>query len=128
MQPSPGPQELRAAYEGPDSHFEEPLARERYRAALLAKATEQADFPVGRLRARSNLEGGCGNGRLLIELARRGAVTSGLGIDVARSRVAFARDWARDLDLGNLAFEAADAVEMPTVEGEYDAIICITGA
>ncbi len=120
--------ELRVAYEGLEGEFADAAERDRYRAAMLAKTAEQADFLTARLKQRTILEVGCGNGRLLIELARRGAVTRGLGVDLARSRVEFAAAWARELRLGSLAFEVADALEMPLAARGYDAIVCITGA
>jgi SAM-dependent methyltransferase len=74
------------------------------------------------------LEIGCGNGRLLVSLARAGHLTSGHGIDLADSRVRFAREWADDLGLGDVRFEVGDALEMPIQPVTYDTVVCITGA
>jgi len=120
--------ELRRAYEGLEVTFADRDARDRYRASALVKTAEQADFIAARLESASVLEVGCGNGRLLIELARRGRIAGGVGIDLAQSRIEFAREWARDLGLGALRFEVADALAYPVARGEYGAIACITGA
>lgn len=120
--------DLAAAYEGVEGSFPDAASRARYRAAMLAKSLHQADF-IGRLLGRpsSVLEVGCGNGRLLIELARRGLLTDGIGIDMARSRICFAREWADDERLNSLRFEAADALEFEPGPNRHDAIICVTG-
>jgi SAM-dependent methyltransferase len=116
---------MRTAYEGVESAFAEgELAA--YRASALAKTMPQAAFLAERI-AGSLIEIGCGNGRLLIALRSVGAIESGLGIDIAQSRVDFARDWARDLGLDGLEFRAGDALELSLGTG-YGAAACITGA
>jgi SAM-dependent methyltransferase len=121
-------QELNAAYEGLEASFPDQHAREAYRGAMLARSAPQADFLEDFLAQASVLEVGCGNGRLLIELARRGRLRRGLGIDLARSRIEFARQWAADLQLSSLRFEAEDALALELGEEGYDAVLCITGA
>ena len=120
--------ELRAAYEGLEGSFPDRTARDDYRLAMLAKTEAQADFLQPLLAQASMLEVGCGNGRLLIELARRGCLLKGKGIDIAESRIAFAREWSADLGLASLQFEAEDALRVEWPFDVYDAIVCITGA
>jgi SAM-dependent methyltransferase len=121
--------ELAGAYEGLEGSFADREALASYRASMLERSAPQAEF-LGALLAEEArvLEVGTGNGRLLIELGRRGALTEGLGIDLARSRIAFADDWARDLDLEHLRFEAGDVFERDYEPESYSAAVCITGA
>lgn len=119
--------ELTNAYEGIEANFTDRAALETYRATMLARSAEQADFIAPLLDRSSVLEVGCGNGRLLIELASRGVLSDGAGVDVARSRVEFARNWAADLRGMSLRFDVADACEMSLPPDAYDAVLCITG-
>lgn len=117
-----------AAYEGleaPES-FPDRETLERYRESLLANSAAQADL-LGAAGPRV-LEIGCGNGRLLIELARRGVAERALGVDVSASRIAFAAEWARELGMDGLEFRAQDALALDLEPGSFDAAICITGA
>ena len=118
---------LTAAYEGIEAMFPNRAALEAYRAGMLARSVEQADLISSLLESCAVLEIGCGNGRLLIELARRGSLRAGFGIDAAHSRIEFARRWAEELGFDALRFEPADAVEFEPPAGSSDAIICITG-
>jgi SAM-dependent methyltransferase len=117
-----------AAYEGleaPES-FPDRAALERYRDALLAVSLPQADLLAA--AGPRVLEIGCGNGRLLIELARRGVVTEALGVDVSASRIAFAAEWGREEGFDQLEFRAEDALALELEPGSFDAAVCITGA
>lgn len=99
-----------------------------YRAGLLERTVDQAAFVRERVPAgASMLEIGCGNGRLLIALARDGTLAGGTGLDVAASRIDFARAWAAEEGLG-LRFDVADALNDPLPNGPFDAVACITGA
>src|SRR3954470_20013556 len=112
--------EVASAYEGLEdpAAFPDADALERYRAGLLERTAEQADFIAGRLDGPARVvEAACGNGRLLIELARRGALGEGVGFDIARSRIAFARRWASDLGLGSIAFSDEDALRVELAPG-----------
>jgi SAM-dependent methyltransferase len=121
--------ELAAAYEGLEGSFTDREALASYRASMLERSAPQAEFLGALLPDEARvLEVGTGNGRLLIELGRRGALSEGLGIDLARSRIAFADDWARDLDLEHLRFEAGDVFERDYEPESYSAAVCITGA
>jgi SAM-dependent methyltransferase len=120
-----------AAYddlEAPGS-FPDRAALEAYREGLLKVSRPQAELLAGLLSAEARvLEIGCGNGRLLVELAQRRALAAGRGVDVSRSRIAFAQAWTSELGLDGLTFEAADALEVELEPDSHDAAICITGA
>jgi SAM-dependent methyltransferase len=121
---------IRAAYEGMEdpASFATPAALAGYREALLARTEDPAALMASGPAAEGPvLEVGSGNGRLLIALARYG-LREGDGIDLSRSRTAFARTWAGDLGLRGLRFEAADALTMPLPRARYAAAVCITGA
>ena len=119
------------AYEGIDdpASFADRAALERYRVALLDRSAPQADFVAAFGDAPQRVvELACGNGRLLVELARRGLVSNGEGWDIAASRIAFARRWAQELGFEDLNFEAADLLTRRSAAGAFDVALCITGA
>jgi SAM-dependent methyltransferase len=118
---------LTAAYEGLEATFPDRATLNAYRARMLARSAEQAKLISGLLQHGSVFEIGCGNGRLLIELARRGGLRLGVGIDTAHSRIEFARKWAQELLLDALNFEQADVLDYEPPDRTYDAIVCITG-
>jgi SAM-dependent methyltransferase len=125
------PDELAAAYEGLEdaASFADRATLERYRAGLLDRTAPQAQFVAGYLGARARvLEVACGNGRLLIDLARRGTLAHGLGVDLARSRIAFARAWAADEQIDVLQFDVADALDPRHEPGGFSGALCVTGA
>jgi SAM-dependent methyltransferase len=115
------------AYEGVEelsSFSTQELAE--YRAGLLERTAAQTAFITARLRAGSTaLEVGSGNGRLLIDLARRGHIAGGVGVEVAESRVRFADQWADSLDLETVRFICGDALAQRYEPA--DAALCITG-
>jgi SAM-dependent methyltransferase len=123
---------LACAYEGvehPES-FSSNGALATYRESVLLKTDEQADFIERELQqgAGSLIEVGCGNGRLAIALAQRAAITGGLGLDLASSRIDFARAWAADLGLADrLSFEVDDATSRELDAGEHALAAVITG-
>jgi len=122
--------ELTSAYEGFEelSSFVDRQSLEKYREVALENTQQQADFLGERLPDRAMLlELGCGNGRLLVELARRRRIAGGLGVDLSRSRIAFARAWAGDEGLEQLRFEAGDAATFDFAD-VFSAAVCITGA
>lgn len=123
--------ELASAYEGLDdpSSFPDRDSLLRYRNSLLERTGAQADFLMQRIpRAARVLEIGCGNGRLLVELARRGALQTGLGLDLAASRIEFARTWAREERLAGLEFDTCDALQRELPDEAFTTACCITGA
>lgn len=117
-----------AGIEDPAS-FGDRAALERYRAALLARSAPQADFLAALVDTPQRvIELACGNGRLLVELARRGLVADGEGWDIAASRIAFADAWAQELGRDELRFAAADLLAREGAPGAFDLALCITGA
>jgi SAM-dependent methyltransferase len=116
-------------YEGVESEFADAAAIARYRASMLERSAPQADLiaPLLPEGARA-VEVGCGNGRLLIELARRDRLVGALGLDLARSRIAFAEAWAAEEGFADrLRFAAADALAAD-IGTDLDAAFVITGA
>ena len=117
-------------YEGVESpeHFASAEALERYRAGLLAKSELELAFirrEVGHGPLRV-LDLGTGSGRVLVALALHGMARSGIGVDIAPSRLAFARQWAEDLGIDLLDFVAADVLRADEwLEGEFDLILGI---
>lgn len=121
---------IAAAYEGLETTFADDAALQAYRRSALERHAAQADV-VGALLPpeAAVLEIGTGNGRLLIDLARRGLLGSALGVDLARSRIAFAERWAADEDAAHLRFATGDALAMDLGEaGDWDTALVITGA
>lgn len=123
--------QLAKAYEGVEdlASFPDDAAMDAYRRSVLERSVPQADFLLERLTPPVRvLEVACGNGRLLMELARRGALVAGRGMDIAASRIAFAERWATDKGHDQISFEAADVFEQQLEPESYDATLCITGA
>lgn len=127
------PDFYKTGYEGFEApqNFPDANALANYRQLLLEKTRKQADFIAQQMQTPtfSVIEFGSGNGRLIIELALRGLLKSGLGIEISKSRVAFAQQWASDLGLTNVQFVAADVLAFSDYAlGAFDVAICITGA
>lgn len=118
------------AYEGVESaaNFPDAAALKRYRRFALDRSRPQAAF-IGRHagRALDVVEIGCGNGRLGFALQEAGIARRYEGLDVSKSRVAFARKWAADFGLGEVAFAETDAMSWAPA-APRDAVVCITGA
>jgi SAM-dependent methyltransferase len=115
-------------YEGVESEFADAAAIARYRASMLERSAPQADLIAPLLGEGARVvEVGCGNGRLLIELAQRDRLAGALGLDLARSRIAFADAWAADVGEDRLRFAAADALTAD-LGTDLDAAFVITGA
>ncbi len=123
-----------AGYEGVEAPENFPDARslEAYRQLVYDKTVPQVAFiqrhrPHGaKLRV---LEFCSGNGRLLIALARADLLEYGLGIEIAESRIRFARQWTEDLRLDNVRHVAGDVLGDDGFEpGTFDLVVCITGA
>jgi SAM-dependent methyltransferase len=122
--------DIAAAYEGLEDpgSFPDRRSLDLYRASLLARTVPQAEFLAERLRPAARvLEIGCGNGRLLIELAERGVVEAGIGLDLASSRIEFARRWANDAGIASLRFDVADVLQKDLPVGPFAAVCCVTG-
>lgn len=121
----------RSTYEGVESleRFSSQAELDEYRSGQLAKAEVEVSF-IKREVGRSDLrvvELGMGGGRVLIALALAGIARSGIGVDISRSRVEFARRWADDLGLANFEFVESDALDFDNWPvGEVDLGICMT--
>lgn len=55
-------------------------------------------------------------------------IDRGLGLDIAASRIDFARTWAADAGVDGLDFQTADALSYELEPASFQAAICITGA
>lgn len=123
--------ELAEAYEGLEGphSFPDRASLDRYRDAVLQRSEPQAEFLMRHLPPSARVvEVGCGNGRLLLELARRNAIARSLGVDLAASRVAFAARWAEEEGFDALEFVAADMREYRLPSETFAAAVAITGA
>lgn len=122
------PGDLVSAYDGVDdlAGFDA-VELTAYRELALAATQEQADFVSARLPAQARVvDLGCGNGRLLMKLAARGAVAEGIGIDISRTRIEFASAWASTAGAGDLEFRRGDVLEEPLPDA-VDAVVCVAG-
>lgn len=124
--------QLAAAYEGLErlDGFADDAALARYREAMLDRTREQAALIARHLPEGGGavVEVGSGNGRLFVDLAARGALTNGLGVELSESRTAFARAWARDAGCADrVELVAGDALQAPIADGAFDAAVVITG-
>ena len=65
----------------------------------------------------------CGTGDLALELARRvGASGSVIGCDFSEPMLARAREKAGHSEIGQVAFQWADALDLPYEDGSFDAV------
>jgi SAM-dependent methyltransferase len=122
---------LERAYEGMEdaSSFADQAAVADYREGLIDRNRAQAEFIAAMLPDGARLfEVGCGNGRLLIDLARRGKAGHGVGLDLARSRIEFAARWATDEGFEQLEFAQADALAREIEPASLDGALCVTSA
>lgn len=102
-----------------------------YREMLLSKTKEQTNFIdrhiVSKLqRPIDVVEIGSGNGRLLIDLANHGLLEWGTGLELSSSRIEFAKQWAKDLNIHDIVFEQTDTLNITTWI-DADLAVCITG-
>lgn len=119
---------LRAAYEGVEAEFADREQLERYRQTLVEKSEPQVRFIESRAsRCGAAVEVACGNGRLLLALKQRGAIGRGVGMDLADSRIEFARRWASELGVDALRFMTGDALDFSADE-PFNLALCVTGA
>lgn len=106
-----------------DNKEEEQAYREKQRA--LTRPEVEALCRLMRLAPGSRiLDAYCGNGRHAIELARRGFDV--VGIDVAMSRIAFARRWSLEGG-GNAFFVVADTRKV-CLRCAFEAVLVLGGS
>lgn len=80
--------------------------------------------PVGDVFGKSVLDVGCGNGRHLIELAKRASIA--IGMDLSKNLIKMVKIRLEKLGLTNKAMlVVADALFMPFRRASFDDIICI---
>ncbi|GCE26583.1 ubiquinone biosynthesis O-methyltransferase [Dictyobacter alpinus] len=81
-------------------------------------------FGRSALAQQEILEVGCGGGLLCRELARRGALMTGL--DPSASSLTGARRYVQQGHLGhNVAFDLGSAEALPYADGSFSAIVCL---
>jgi SAM-dependent methyltransferase len=119
------------AYEGVEAPENFPTAASlaAYRRMLLEETERETAFIARHFGGRKLrvLDLGSGSGRLLIRLALEGMLELGIGVEIARSRVAFAQRWADDLGLDCTRFVAADLSEYDDfTRGAFDLVTCVS--
>ena len=69
------------------------------------------------------LDVGAGTGNVSCEAARRFGDSNIVGIDIDEGALELARHKAAELSLGNVRFEAGDALDLPYADGTFDAVL-----
>lgn len=105
-----------------------PGAYAGWRASGIGAVTERLERAlilelVGDARGLSVLDIGCGDGALALELAKRGATVT--GIDASAAMIEAAKDRAR-LQQADVAFQVAQAENLPFPAGQFDLVTAIT--
>lgn len=125
---------FKTGYEGFEGLDQFPTAEalENYRRLLLDKTAAQVSF-ISRHLGPQKLrifEVGSGNGRISVGLALKGMLRNSLGIEISRSRVRFAREWAEAVNFSDIIRNvAADVLEFEDFDwNTFDLALCITGA
>ena len=100
-----------------------------YREHVLEETYPQRDFIEKRIEPTdcNIFEVGCGNGRLLIALHRENR--SLYGIDISKTRIRFAQQWIKDLNLGEeIMCTVEDILHLnpARLEKTFDVLFCIT--
>lgn len=124
-EPSPAEREaarLRAALErrGP---LEARLRANRGQAAIVRERDQRIDEAFSRSVRRDAclLDVGCGTGSVVARLLRKGLVGSGTGVDLLAERIEIAR-----ASHPGIAFEVADATQLPFDDASFDAVLAMT--
>lgn len=122
-----------SAYEGIEaiSNFASRGEIKTYTELLMKKSQEQVDFITNDKNVPKPIrlfEVGTGNGRIPISLAKKGVLEYSLGIDVSRSRIAFAKLWAQESNLDNIDFKVWDIFDFPIYKTKFNLCLIITGA
>jgi len=120
----------KTGYEGFEvpENFPTETALADYRQLLVAETGRETAFIARHLGHRKLriMDLGSGNGRLLVTLGLEGMVEFGLGVEISRSRVAFAQQWVRDLGLQDIQWVAADVLDFNEFEaGAFDIVTCL---
>jgi ubiquinone biosynthesis O-methyltransferase len=105
-----------------------PEAYARWRASEIGATTERLERQLilellGNVGGCRVLDIGCGDGDFALELAKRGAIVT--GIDASAAMIAAARDRA-NRENANVAFQVAVAEHLPFPAGQFDVVTAIT--
>src|SRR5712691_8995952 len=120
----------KTGYDGVElpERFPTAAALEAYRRLLLEQTERETALVARHLGHRKLrvMDLCSGNGRFLVKLALEGMLDFGLGVEISRSRVAFAQDWLRDLGLQAVQAVCADALEFHDFDpASFDLVSCI---
>lgn len=77
-----------------------------------------------RRKTKSVLDMGCGIGRHCVYLAKKGFRV--IGVDVSKSALKMAKQWARKERLKNVFFICGTMTQIPFIENHFDAVISIS--
>lgn len=119
------------AYDGVEatSNFQSPLDEEAYCSAQIDKSIEQVNF-IKSLTGRQVrvIEYCSGNSRLLYGLYIANMLTSGIGIEISKSRHTFAESWKRRLGIDTIQNIRGDVLGVYVISPCADVALCVTGA
>ena len=105
-----------------------PEAYSRWRASEIGATTERLESQlvlelVGNVGGRKVLDVGCGDGELALELAKRGAVVTGIDASAAMIDAAKRRAVQHNADI---MFQVATAQQIPFAAEQFDVVTAIT--
>jgi ubiquinone biosynthesis O-methyltransferase len=100
----------------------------RWRASEIGQITESVERSlmielIGEVAGKRVLDVGCGDGDFAIELARRGAIVTGIDSSEEMIRAARARPIPAN---GRVDFQVADAHRLPFEAGSFDIVVAMT--
>jgi ubiquinone biosynthesis O-methyltransferase len=100
----------------------------RWRASEIGASTERLERYlilelVGEISGCRILDVGCGDGEFALELARRGAIVT--GIDASAAMIDAAKDWAKQHN-ADVTFQVAVAEHLPFPAEQFDVVTAIT--
>lgn len=101
---------------------------DQWRGGVLGRITDQIEEELifgllGGVRGRTILDIGCGDGKLAVELWRRGAMVT--GIDTSKSMIAAAQRRARHHG-ADIHFRVADGHRLPLAGNLFDVVTTVT--
>jgi SAM-dependent methyltransferase len=114
-------QQTGALYGGLWPHYDDKLYLES--VALFEKRWKANNEPADFFRGKKCLDVGCGGGRYSIAMATMGA-QSVIGVDVGDEGIADATRRAEQLNVPNVTFRSASALQLPFPDSEFDFVCC----
>ncbi len=114
-------QQTGALYGGLWPHYDDKLFLES--VALFEKRWRANNEPADFFRGKKCLDVGCGGGRYSIAMASMGA-ESVTGVDVGEEGIEDARRRAEQLEVSNVTFRRASALELPFPDAQFDFVCC----